>query len=782
MASMQGDPLPGAPRIVRSARQGARGAEEKVFKPQGGHESEGRPCPYTLSRSQPGTAPGTRGPCPVDDASAGGSPYKYWNEDTLSRWLGPENLGWAILDGIRTRVLVDNGTRVNSVMPVYVHQHGLGVHPISKLDHSLNPFQDCILLVGLGSGCVEPASFTLMRVQIEGMPHYNEQQVVFVLDDPSGFSARILVILGTPTVNRVIQTMKESEIQEAPSEWQAARVTFKWTQGFQLQRTSLAERLKFPTNTAEDPLDLDEKVLLTDKCTIPGFQSIITHGRTQNTMMMGHRLNIMMQAPYPDDKADLPNGLYVMRTYTELKDGSQSVSVVLRYLTTRPNHLAQGRVMGRVVAANAVPDAQCSLDLLKKLDDEDPDRPEPVKLSTQQRQDLLLTTLQKDGRLDRLKEWLPDLAQKVVALLLEFHHVFSLEPNEIGCTDAMEHIIKLMKDKPFMERFRHIAPPLVDEVCQHIQEMLDGGTIRPSQSPWCNAVVLVRKKDGSLRFCIDFCCLNARTKKDAYPLLRMQETMESMVGAQHFSCMDLKSGFWQVKMAEESRQYTAFMVGNMGMYEFLRMPYGLCNTPAMFQRFMQNCLGELNLTYALIYLDNVIVYSKTEEEHLVCLHAILERFMEHGLKLKLSKCNFFRTEISYLGHKVSAAGMEPDTEGLKGIAEIVPPAMYTQVHKFLGTKGYFRRFIKGYARITNPLNDLLQGENSKLKSQLLGLPPDALATFQELKMKCLTVPVLVFADFKKPFLLETDASIEGLGAVLSQKQDDSWYHPVAYAS
>ena len=401
---------------------------------------------------------------------------------------------------------------------------------------------------------------------------------------------------------------------------------------------------------------------------------------------------------------------------------------------------------------------------------------------TQQRQDLLLATLQKDGRLDHLKEWPPDLAWKAVALLLEFHHVFSLEPNEIGCTDAMEHVMELMKDELFKERFRRIAPPLVDEVHQHIQEMLDGGAIRPSQSPWCNAVVLVRKKDGSLRFCIDFHRLNAWTKKDAYPLPHMQETMESMVGTRHFSCMDLKSGFWQVKMAEESRQYTAFTVGSMGVYEFLHMPYGLCNAPATFQCLMQNCLGELNLMYTLIYLDDVIVYSKTEEEHLVRLRAILERFMEHGLKLKPSKCNFFRTEISYLGHKVSTAGMEPGTEGLKGIAEIMPPAMYTQVRKFLGATSYFRCFIKGYARIAKPLNDLLQGENSKLKSQSLGLPPDTQATFQELKMKCLTAPVLAFADFKKPFLLETDASIEGLGAVLSQKQDDGQYHPIAYAS
>ena len=182
--------------------------------------------------------------------------------------------------------------------------------------------------------------------------------------------------------------------------------------------------------------------------------------------------------------------------------------------------------------------------------------------------------------------------------------------------------------------------------------------------------------------------------------------------------------------------------------------------------------------YALIYLDDIIVYSKMEEEHLVCLRAVLERFMEQSLKLKPSKCNFFHTKISYLGHKVSATGMEPGTKGLKGIAEISSPAMYTQVQKFLSATGYFRCFIKGYMRIKKPLNDLLQGENSRFKAQPLELSPDPLAAFQNLKMKCLMVPVLAFADFKKPFLLETDVSIEGLGAILSQKQD----HPMVYAS
>ena len=249
--------------------------------------------------------------------------------------------------------------------------------------------------------------------------------------------------------------------------------------------------------------------------------------------------------------------------------------------------------------------------------------------------------------------------------------------------DTAEHIIELMDDKPFKEQFRQITPPLLEEVWENLQDMLDGGAIRPSKSPWCNAIVLVRKKDGTLRFCIDFRRLNARTKKDSFPLPRMQETMESMVGAQFFSSMDLKSGFWQVRMSEKSQQYTAFTVESLGVYEFLWMPYGLCNAPTTFQRLMQNCLGELNLTYALVYLDNVIVYSKMEEDHLCQLQAMFEHFHEHGLKLKPSKCSFLRRQITFLGHEISADGIKPGTLNLKVIAEMAPPANYTEVRRFL---------------------------------------------------------------------------------------------------
>ena len=206
----------------------------------------------------------------------------------------------------------------------------------------------------------------------------------------------------------------------------------------------------------------------------------------------------------------------------------------------------------------------------------------------------------------------------------------------------MKHKIKIDDSEPFKEHFRCIPPPLLDEVRQHIDEMLEAGAIRPSNSPWCNAVVLVCKKDGGLCFCIDFRKLNAKTKKDSYPLPCIQETLDSLFGARVFSTLDLKSGFWQIMMDEDSKQYTAFTVGNLGFFKCERMPFGLCNVPATFQRLIQSCQGELNLTYCLIYLDDVIIYAKDEEEHLDRLRTVFERFRRDNLKLKPSKCNLFK--------------------------------------------------------------------------------------------------------------------------------------------
>ena len=223
----------------------------------------------------------------------------------------------------------------------------------------------------------------------------------------------------------------------------------------------------------------------------------------------------------------------------------------------------------------------------------------------------------------------------------------------------------------------------VEEVRNHLREMLESGAIRPSQSAWCNAVMLVRKKDGSLHFCIDFQHLNTCLKKDSYPLLRIQEALESLVGAGHFSCLDLKSGFWQIRM--ESKQYTAFTVGNLGFFECDRMPFGLCNAPATFQQLMQNCMGELNFIYCLIYLDDLIVFLWTAEEHLHQLHVVFDCLREYNLKLKPSKCSLFWEEINYLAHQVLKEGVQPSDINVKAITEYAPPQTYTKIRDSLAS-------------------------------------------------------------------------------------------------
>ena len=262
---------------------------------------------------------------------------------------------------------------------------------------------------------------------------------------------------------------------------------------------------------------------------------------------------------------------------------------------------------------------------------------QPKSMLVAARQEKFLEKLNLDG----LAHWSPENAAVARELVLAYHDVFALESNELGCTSAIEHEIHIENDKPFKERFRHIPPPLLEEVRASLRDMLEAGVIHPSQSPWCNVVVLVWKKDGTLHFCMDFSCLNACMKKDLYPLPWIQEALESMVGSAHFSSMDFKSGFWQIKMAPGSQQYTAFMVGNLGFYEFTHMPFGLCNAPMTFQHLMQNTLGELNLTYWVIYLDDVIVFGHIEEKHLECLRVVFKRFLEFNLKLKPSKCSFF---------------------------------------------------------------------------------------------------------------------------------------------
>ena len=302
--------------------------------------------------------------------------------------------------------------------------------------------------------------------------------------------------------------------------------------------------------------------------------------------------------------------------------------------------------------------------------------------------------------------------------------------------------------------------------------MLKMGAIRKSNSPWVSAVVLVCEKDGALRFCIDLRKLNERTVKDVYSLPLIEDSLDVLNGSCIFTSIDLKSGYWQVELDEKSIPLTAFTVGPLGFYECVRMPFGLTNAPATFQRLMESCLSDLHLIWCIIYLDDVIVFSKTPEEHIARLEAVFKKISDAGLKLKPSKCKFFKKRIHYLSHIVSNKGIETNPKKIEAIVNWPGPRTVHEVRKSLGFTNYYRKFVYKYSQIARPLNKLISGKNAKKKHRRVEWGNEQEQAFQKLKEACTKTPVLAYADYKKSFRLNTDASELGLGSVLYQQQED----------
>ena len=461
-------------------------------------------------------------------------------------------------------------------------------------------------------------------------------------------------------------------------------------------------------------VNIDELVMVRESIHLGLFQTEITEGHvkpllgsTSYVIITPLRVKGRQRKTKP-----LPLGLHVLHAYTCLKNGSGRVSLVVRNVSDSQIFLKKGLPVAQVVSAMLVSPTELSTEMEAALGEES--RSEPLSVAA--RQEKLLEKLNLDG----LACWSPKSVVAARELVLAYHDVFTLESNVLGCTSAIEHEIRIENEEPFKEWFQHIPPPLLEEVCTSLRDMLESGAIHLSQSPWCNTVVLVRKKDGTLHFSVDFRCLNVCMKKDLYPLPHIQEALESMVGSLHFSLMDFKSGFWQIKMAPGSQQYTAFTIGNLAFYEFTRMPFRLCNTPVTFQHLTQNTLDKLNLTYCVIYLDDVIVFGHMENEHLEWLCMVFERFCKFNLKLKPLKCLFFQSEIVYLTHHVLQRGILPSRENVRAVQEFPLPETYTQVHMFCRLAGHYRRFIKGFANIAHPLYDVLGKE---VKMGPVDLPP-----------------------------------------------------------
>lgn len=314
----------------------------------------------------------------------------------------------------------------------------------------------------------------------------------------------------------------------------------------------------------------------------------------------------------------------------------------------------------------------------------------------------------------------PDLSkqqqEELCTLLLKWKDAFANHDEDFGRTDLVQHRIHTGDAAPIRERYRPLPPLMYKEMKGLLVEMLEKGVIRESCSPWAAPIVLVKKKDGNWRFCVDYRKLNAVTHKDAFPLPRIEETLTNLTRAEWFSTLDLASGYWQVEMDPQDREKTAFTTP-LGLFEFERMPFGLCNAPATFQRLMQQCLSGQMAESLLVYLDDIIIYSPDFSSHLQHLDEVIQRLLRHGLKLRLDKCKLLQQEVKFLGHVVDHSGVRPDPDKISSVSNWPVPSTIRQVRAFLGLAGYFRRFVSGFAKIARPLNNLLTGIPANKKSE-----------------------------------------------------------------
>lgn len=351
------------------------------------------------------------------------------------------------------------------------------------------------------------------------------------------------------------------------------------------------------------------------------------------------------------------------------------------------------------------------------------------------------------------------------ALLARFIDIFSKDDGDIGRTSVVKHRIDTGSEPPIKQRARRVPIAKEKEVQDMIDEMRRNKIIEPSSSPWCSPVVLVRKKDGSTRFCIDYRRLNEITKKDSYPLPRIDDTLDTLAGSSWYSTLDLKSGYWQVELHPDDKEKTAFSTGQ-GLWHFNVMPFGLCNAPATFERLMECVLVGLIGDACLVYLDDVIVIGKDFQHHLQQLEKILMKIKSAGLKLNPKKCNFFKNKVNYLGHIISQDGVQTDPEKIEAVQKWPTPKDKTEVRAFLGLCSYYRRFVEGFAEIAKPLHQLTEEKKSFYWSDSCN------EAFKRLKKKLCESPILGYPNRDGQFIVDTDASNSAIGGVLSQKQGD----------
>ena len=350
----------------------------------------------------------------------------------------------------------------------------------------------------------------------------------------------------------------------------------------------------------------------------------------------------------------------------------------------------------------------------------------------------------------------------------------------LGLIKSTEHRIQLEKDAiPAYQQPYRAGPKQRELEKAEIDKMLSLDVIEPANSEWAAPIVFAPKKCGALRFCIDYRRLNAVTLRDSYPIPRMDECIDSLGQANIFSSLDCNSGYWQIAMSEEDKKKTAF-TSHFGIFQFLRMPFGLKNAPMTFQRAIDIILAPFKWQSVMVYLDDVIVFSNNADQHLEDLTAVLRLLHNAGMTIKFNKCFFMHETIEYLGHVIRPSELRVADKTVAAVKQMKLPETKTQVRSFLGMCNVYRRFVPKFAEIASPLTALLRKE--KYQTHLPTLDDKQVKSFENLKAALISPPVLTLPRADRHYVLDTDANAKQLGAVLQQRDDDGKLHPIGYFS
>ena len=575
----------------------------------------------------------------------------YTNPDPLARIVGSTNTAAIYIDGIATTALYDSGAEIQLISKEFCEENNLKIHPIEKLT-------ECSTMKGAILGY---EGFVEVNVQIPGRD-FSEDHLFLVTPEIS-HQKEIPVVVGTyfiASLSEYLKTLEKDVFDELDQAIQQAY--YSWEEAAKIKE-------KYGR---EPPLGV---VRTTKPVTIYAGERKEIHGITK-IKHGGYSVNCISE---PAMEKALPKGLKLITGYSPLGAGSSRVSNVIKNTSDKDITIPAKTIVSQLSLANMIPKLIYPGDdydnEMENLDEKDEgltyqefEHHKSIPNNSEQNfnkvemenlgEDLEEDFVDLDQRnsipqdsgkgnssgpnsenseeeddgswilnlidLSGLEDWPEHLQVEAKEMLKRNAKTFSETDLDMGRTNLVKHHIKLTNPIPFKEAYRRIPPQMYDKVKAHIQEMLDLGAITPSNSPWASAIVLVRKKHGRLRFCIDLKRLNNRTVKDAYSLPKIESILDSLLGAKIFSTLDLKAGHWQVEMAEECKAYTAFTCGPLGFFGCDTMPFGATNAPATFQRLMHDCLGDLNMRWCIVYLDDIIIISDTKEEHLKRLEAVFQ--------------------------------------------------------------------------------------------------------------------------------------------------------------